>query len=45
MNTSNTSCFDATVITENDEVDNIIIYPNPATDYITVNNQELKRSL
>ena len=42
MNTSNTSCFDATVITENDEVDNIIIYPNPATDYITVNNQELK---
>ena len=42
MNTSNTSCFDATVITENDEVDNIIIYPNPAADYITVNNQELK---
>jgi hypothetical protein len=42
MNISNTSCFDATAITENDEVDNIILYPNPAIDHITINNKGVK---
>jgi len=41
-NTTSTSCFDATPISENDEVDNLVIYPNPAIDHITINNQEVK---
>ena len=42
MNTSNTSCFDATAITENDEVENLVLYPNPALDHIIINDQDLK---
>jgi len=41
-NTTSTSCFDATPISENDEVDNLVIYPNPAIDHITINNQQVK---
>jgi len=40
--TTSTSCFNVTTTIENDEIENLILYPNPATDYITVNNQELK---
>jgi hypothetical protein len=41
-NTTSTSCFDATPISENDEVDNLVIYPNPAIDFININNQGVK---
>jgi len=41
-NTTSTSCFDATAITENDEIEKLVIYPNPATDFITINNQGVK---
>jgi hypothetical protein len=41
-NTTSTSCFNATAIIENDKIENLILYPNPATDYITINNQEIK---
>jgi hypothetical protein len=41
-NTTSTTCFDATAITENDEIENLVIYPNPATDFIIINNQGVK---
>jgi len=41
-NTTSTSCFDATPISENDEVDNLVLFPNPAIDYIYINNQQVK---
>jgi len=41
--TATTSCFDATTaIIENDEIENLFLFPNPAIDYITINNQGLK---
>ena len=42
MNTSNTSCFDVTTITENTEIKNLVLYPNPALDHIIINDQDLK---
>jgi hypothetical protein len=42
MNTSNTSCFDATTITENTEIKNLVLYPNPALDHIIINDQDFK---
>ena len=41
-NTTSTSCFDATAISENDEVDNLVLFPNPAIDHITINNKGVK---
>jgi len=41
-NTNSTSCFDATAISENDEVDNLVLFPNPAIDHITINNKGVK---
>jgi len=41
-NTTSTSCFDATPISENDEVDNLVLFPNPAIDHITINNKGVK---
>jgi hypothetical protein len=42
MNSSTTSCFDATTISETDKIENLVIYPNPAFDLITINNKGLK---
>ena len=41
MNTSNTSCFDATAITENTFSDAIIIHPNPTRDAVTISFENL----
>jgi hypothetical protein len=41
MNTSNTSCFDATAITENTFSDAITIYPNPTRDAVTISFENL----
>ena len=41
-NTTSTSCFNATPISENDEVDNLVLFPNPAIDHITINNKGVK---
>jgi len=36
-NTANTSCFDATTITENTLASALTIYPNPTKDVVTIN--------
>ena len=41
MNISNTSCFDATAITENTFSDVITIYPNPTRNAVTINFENL----
>ena len=41
-NTTSTSCFDATPISENYEVDNLVLFPNPAIDHITIKNKGVK---
>ena len=41
MNTSSTSCFDATAITENTFSYAITIYPNPTRDAVTISFENL----
>ena len=41
-NITSTSCFDATLTIENDEVNDLVLFPNPAFNLITINNKGLK---
>ena len=42
ISTTSTSCFDATAIIENEEIENLVLFPNPAIDHITINNNGVK---